>query len=367
MRITLIIHAINGGGAERVMTNLAAYWAQAGKSVHVICMDDGKNPPFYPQHPSVGREHLGLLRNSNNLWQSAVRTPPRLLAIRRAIRRSKPSIIVSFIDKMNILTLLSTAGLGIPILACEHTYPKGRSIGKAWEFLRLVTYPRAAAVVTLTESGLRCFSGSIQNRGAVIPNPVTVPPGYRGCALTKAARTDKTLIALGRISRVKGFDLLVTAFAAVSQQHPNWSLEIWGEGRSRRDIEASVRALNIGHRVRLPGVTREPLEKLKTADLFVLSSRTEGFPMALCEAMACGLPVVSFDCLSGPREVVREGVDGILVSPGNVAALAEALGRLMGDDALRKSLGNRGPEVLDRFSIESVMQKWERLIAKVTQ
>jgi GalNAc-alpha-(1->4)-GalNAc-alpha-(1->3)-diNAcBac-PP-undecaprenol alpha-1,4-N-acetyl-D-galactosaminyltransferase len=391
MRITLIIGGIGGGGAERVMTTLAASWVQAGNHVHVICLYDGQNPPFYPQHPAVELEHLGLKFRSISMRESAVNTLRHLVAkrtfcwdstepggcgvntlrhlvaIRRAVRRSKPSVVVSFMDAVNIMTLLSTAGLRIPVLACEHTYPLGRSIGSLWKYLRLAIYPCAAAVVALTESGLRCFPRRIQSRGAVIPNPVTVPPGYRGCALTKPAGTDKTLIALGRIAPVKGYDLLVSAFASVSQQYSNWSLEIWGDGPNRRDIEALLKTFNIAHRVRLPGVTREPLEKLRAGDLFVLSSRTEGFPMALCEAMACGLPVVSFDCLSGPREIIRDGVDGILVPPGNVDALAAALQRLMGDEALRRKLATRAPEVLDRFSIETVMQEWEALIAKVTQ
>lgn len=361
MRVALLISALTPGGAERVISILANAWAARGWSVDLLTFDDGREPPFYALHPAVVLHPLGIAGASAGALVGLGRNVWRARVLRAAVAALAPDVLISFLDRVNITALLATAGMRTPVIVSERNDPHHYLIGRSWELLRRLLYRRASAVVVQSQAARAYFAPAVQRRTRVLPNPV--PPAPPDLPPAPAARP--TVLAMGRLTEQKGFDLLLQAFAALAGHHPGWALEIWGEGEERPALEAQVRAYGLAERVQLPGVTRRPAAQMRRAELFVLSSRYEGFPNVLCEALACGLPVVSFDCPSGVREIVRDRVDGLLVPPGDVGALAAAMGALMADQAARRRLAARAPEVLDRFGVPQVAALWETLIGDV--
>ena len=169
---------------------------------------------------------------------------------------------------------------------------------------------------------------------------------------------------MGRLTRQKGFDVLLEAFARCNPQNRDWCLIILGEGEERSRLEALALRLGIESAVKFPGYVPEATRVLRDGDLFVLPSRYQGFPNALLEAMACGLPVISTDCPSGPSAIVRHGIDGLLIPPEDVVALSTAMCQLFATPDDRKRLASRAVEVVERFSLSTVMRSWDELLVK---
>jgi|SRR6476469_2289104 len=360
MRCTLIIYSLNAGGAERVISNMANYWAAKGWEINLLTFEDDGKKPFYNLDSQISHIHLGIAGSSPNPIMGIWNNLTRIQALRSAIINSKPTVVISFMHKTNEIVLLATRWLNVPVVVSERIDPVRHSTGKIWEQLRRWTYPLADRIVVQTKRAGDYFSSRLKKRICVIPNPVLLPPDVK--ELSNKLLGERSLIAMGRLVPQKGFDLLLEALAQLKNRYPEWTLTILGEGDLRPQLESLRHELGLGDRVHLLGRVKNPYEFLKQADIFIMSSRFEGFPNALCEAMACGLPVISTDCPNGPREIIRDGVDGILVPNEDVPALAAAMERLMYDEKERKSLGDRAKKITERFGLEKVMLAWESLI-----
>lgn len=354
-----MMSSLRGGGAERVLTTLANEWAARNSQVTVVTVDG--EPPAFALSDRVLLRQLGLAGDSRHRIESARNSIRRASVLRAEVARSGPDCVVSFIDVTNILVLAATRGLGLPVVVSERTDPGSAGLRTEYRILRGLLYRFADAIVVQSEEVRDFFSKGIQPRCHVIPNPVSasslLPFGE-----TVPGTKPRKVVSMGRLSKEKGFDLLIEAFGDGTADHRDWTLEIWGEGPERPKLETLIGQEGLQGRVRLPGWTSTPESVFADSSIFALSSVYEGFPNALCEAMAAGLPAVATDCPSGPRQVIRSGENGILVAPGSRTALADGIRMLIEDPDLRKRLASRAPEVVKRFSVNRIMDLWENVL-----
>ncbi len=399
-RVTCVIPALSVGGAERVLTALANRWVEMGWSVTLVTFAGPSDPAFYRPDPRVVEQRLDLFASSRSPLSAIPRNLGRLRRLRRSIAASAPDAVLSFMDRTNVLALLATVGQPWPVVVSERTNPSV-SPGRAWALLRSIAYRRAARVVVQTASARDSMPARLREKVAVIPNPA-LEPGFADPADPLSAAADSSgpvpaapavgsaapassgteaaavrsgttpdtdgadradrVIALGRLVPAKGFDLLLRAFAGVHDAVPSARLEIWGDGPERRMLEDLVRELGLVGVARLPGETHDPAAALARGCVVALSSRHEGFPNVLLEAMMQGIPTVAFDCRFGPAEIIRDGVDGRLVPAGDVDALGAAMRQLLADSDERERMGIRAREVGERFSLETVGRAWDALL-----
>jgi glycosyltransferase involved in cell wall biosynthesis len=361
-RVLLFIHSLHGGGAERVAADLSAHWAGMGREVMVVTQASAEGD-VYTLHPKVRREVLHTAGEGGGLrgiWSNV----QRVRALRRVVKSFRPDIVLGMMTTASVLSVLACAGLSCRVIATEHTHPPSQTLSGFWQRLRRLTYPRAASVVALTRGTADWLAQHVPgSKLAVIPNPVHFPLPRAEPVLTPVSGDGrKRLLAVGRLHADKGFDLLIQAYAQLAASHPGWDLVILGEGDERRALEAQVREAGLASRIFMPGRAGNVGDWYDSADLYVLTSRFEGLSNTLLESMASGLAAVSFDCDTGPREIIREGVDGVLVRPnGDVPALCKALDAVMRNDADRVRMAQAATDVRDRFSAARVLQKWPEL------
>lgn len=366
MRLLIYIHSLENGGAERVVANLANHWAGAGWEVTVVTVAPHASD-FYQLAPGVKRISLNLTGNRGNILAGFWRTARRAHALRRVLQRVQPDVALSAMHTANVILALASRGMPrLLAIGSEHNFPPKAPMGIVWETLRRHAYAHLAAVVALTSECAGWLTHhSRARRVLVIPNPVCWPLSnqepYRDPAAC-CAPGRRILLGVGRMSEEKNFSGLINIFCRLASRHPDWDLVLLGDGPLRGALLAQAQAAGLEQRVFLPGRVGNMGDWYARAGLYAMSSHFEGFPNTLVEAMTYGLPAVSFDCDTGPRDIIRHGVDGFLIQPDDAEGMQAALAGLMSDAQLRENFAARAIEARERFSMSKIADIWEALL-----
>lgn len=352
MRIAFVLSALQAGGAERVVSLLAGAALRKGWAVTVISFDAPGDPIFH----KLDRE-VDIVRLAVPAGMRAV--PRRILALRRVVVAQRFDVVIAFLGKISVITLAACLGLATRVVISERNNPNRQPMHPLWRLAQRRLYPYADAIVMQTARSVDCLPPAVRHSAVVIPNPVRLETSL------PARSGEKRIVAVGRLTEQKGFDLLISAFAAIARVNPGWQLVIWGEGSARAQLEAQVVRLHLGASVSLPGISPGPECWTQNADIFVLPSRYEGFPNVVLEAMAAGLAIAAFDCDFGPSELIDDQVSGLLVAAASVPSLAWAINALIADADRREALGRAARTAASRYDEGLICQKWLSLVSAI--
>ena len=364
------------GGIERVLTLKANYFAEHfGYDITIILTEGKGKPLFYPLSESIKVVNLDI--GFEELWTcSFLKKIFIYLRKQRMFRkklseelmRMRPDITVSLLRReINFINDIKDGSRKIGELHINRENYRNfntedasiikRIFAKLWSNSLLSHLRRLEKLVVLTEKDREAWTEL--NNVVTIPDPLPFVPS------SVSMLTEKRVVAVARYSHEKGIDLLLQAWAKAEKLVADWRLDVYGDG-DRTGYEQQITELYIDRsRCQLHGRTDDVEKEYCNSGLFVLSSRFEGFGMVVIEAMACGLPVVAFDCPWGPRSIIKDSEDGLLVENGNVNALAVGLVRLMNDETLRRLMSKAGLENVKRFGIERIAEQWRHLFESV--
>lgn len=342
------------GGTERVACYIANALA-ADNTVTVISLTEQSKEPFFQLSEQVNRLSLG------EKWRSPgpgyISYLPKL---RRLFRTLKPEVVIDIDIVLDVLTVPASAGLPIKVISWEHFhYAYEQEILYRRMIVKFFT-GRADEIVTLTSGDCRDYQKALQRQERIhyIYNPVDRAADLSG-------EREKCILTIGGLIERKGMDYLAEVAVSVLKKHGDWRWFLLGEGEERPFLEQIIRDNKLEGRLILAGQTKEVAQYLKKASLYVCTSRKEGLPMSMLEAMGNGLPIVSFDIPTGPSVVISDEENGFLIEPFNCEKMAEAIERIMEDEALQCKMGRASLTLSEPFSGEEVLAKWRALLLDV--
>jgi GalNAc-alpha-(1->4)-GalNAc-alpha-(1->3)-diNAcBac-PP-undecaprenol alpha-1,4-N-acetyl-D-galactosaminyltransferase len=368
VRLLFAARAIDGmaGGVERMVIALSNEMANRGHEVGLFTWDRASAQAFYAMSPAIKWHRLNV--GDVSVTASALTRIRRALAARRAVRGFNPDVVIAFQVGVFKALRLYCAGMRVRMIATERNAPTlydHTSGGEKAKQNAFRTFRMAQYLVVQCEAYRPMHPPYLQDKLLAIPNPVYEASGWAAPEQPDASGRFQ-LLAVGRLSYQKNFESLIGAFARLASSFPQWDLVILGEGELRAKLEGLVTQRGLSSRVRMPGAVKDTSAQYAKAHLFCLPSLWEGFPNALAEALAHGLPAVGFAESAGVNVLIEHGVTGMLAEGnGGEAELAETLGPLLADGQQRRVFGAQARESMRQYAPERIMDQWESLFYKV--
>lgn len=351
-KICLVIPSLQIGGMERVMSEIAHFFSTKTElEVNVVLY--GKESEIFYSIPLVIRVHRPAEKFNDKLRLFS--TLKRLLYLRRTIRGIDPDSVLSFGEYWNSFVLLAIYGLKYPVYISDRCSPK-KKFSFYHRLLRKLLYPKATGIIAQTKTAKLSLSNQIAHKNIkVISNPVT-----NNLNQNPLNDREKIILSIGRLVETKHYDRLIKIFSKVKA--PGWKLMIVGDNALKQDTMARlvslVDELDLGNCVILEGKKSDVFDYYYKSSIFVFTSSSEGFPNVISEALSTGLPVISYDCVAGPSELISDGSNGFLVPLFDDELFLEKLQLLIDNDNLRSEMSRKAADSVSRFGIESIGEQY---------
>lgn len=359
-------------GMERVLTLKANYLARKGYEVHIVLTDGGDKPPYFKLHSSIKLRQLNINFEEPyrhvfflRVWLYWLRMKLFKNKLNDCLCQIKPDITVSLLRRdINIINAMTDGSIKVGEIHFDRLHYRNFAaswmpgfiyslIQRLWMKSLIRELRKLAVFVVLTHEDYTYWPELSNVK--VISNPASFfPDKVSPC-------TSKQVVAAGRLVGQKGFDRLIAAWKIVVTKHPDWILKIYGDGWLREQLQFQIEELQLQNNCFLENTVSDIAEKFIESSIFVLSSRYEGMAMVVAEAMACGIPVVSYSCHCGPRDIISDGIDGYLVTEGDIDGLAQKIILLIEDEELRKNMGIKARMKAGRYTLDRIGAQWEAL------
>lgn len=353
-RVCCCINSLAPGGKERVMCELInGFITDHDAEVHVVLY--GLNPEiFYAINPQA-IIHQPSFKPSANRFVLTIRT---LIYLRKVIKQIDPDTVLSLGEIWNSFVLLALIGTHYPIFVSDRCRPN-KSFGRFHDFLRKWLYPQAIGVIAQTEKAKEFYQKQFkQSNIPVIGNPLN------SIEIPKDNIRENIVISVGRLIDTKNYDQLIAIFSRIN--NPSWKLVIvGGDALKQHNSETLQKQINdsgMQDRIELAGTQKDINSYLLRSKIFAFTSSSEGFPNAIGEALAAGLPVIAYDCIAGPSDMIQDGENGYLIPLFDQVMFEEKLNKLMGDETLIRTMGNVAVESVKKYSIENIVSDYYNVI-----
>ncbi len=343
------------GGIERAIVNTANLFAQKEHQVTLVILDETKNS-FYPLLPAVQVIQQALsfgITPEGNVISRKIKLLTDVLKLRKLLKYLKADLVIASEYPFAAAAILAGARKISKVVSWEHHHYYELQRNVFWNKIFRLTYPRLDSVVCLNDDEKRLFT-SINHQPIVISNFTEPAP--------PSQLINKLILTVGRLTAVKGTDLLLATAKIVLNQHPDWQWKLIGDGDLKEEVMRFIEKENLQNRLIIqPPVSHSIISEYQNASLYVMTSRNECFPMTLLEAQSVGLPCISFDCDSGPRHIINNEENGLLVEKENISLLAAAVSSLIINGEKRNLMSEYAEKSIRQFSPENIYQLWKKL------